>query len=111
MELRSVKTVLKKTTVHKTTKYEVRTMNYKLCVLTFPSPKGQGRRQHTVKGQGRRQLTVKVKKSQASNVIRLEIERVKGKEVKGLDSHLSAADQLRKASYIQSWFRVRRGKL
>jgi hypothetical protein len=36
--------------------------------------------------------------SQASNVIRLDIERVKGDEGKGLGRHLSATDQLRKVS-------------
>ena len=40
------------------------------------------------------------RKPQASNGIRLEIERVKGGEDKGLGRHLSAADQLRKVSCI-----------
>jgi hypothetical protein len=32
--------------------------------------------------------------------MRLEIERVKGEEGKGLGRHLSAADQLRRVSYL-----------
>jgi len=44
------------------------------------------------------------RKPQASNVIRLDIERVKGGEDKGagLGRHLSAADQLRRVSKISS---------
>ena len=50
-----------------------------------PSPQGLGRL---------------AKKPEASDVMRLEIERVKGEEGKGLGRHLSAADQLRRVSYL-----------
>jgi hypothetical protein len=42
------------------------------------------------------------KKPQASNFVRLEIERVKGGVDKGLGRHLSATDQLRRVSCSHS---------
>ena len=48
--------------------------------------------------------TLTAKKQQASNVISLKIERVKkrGGEGKGLGRHLSAADELRRVTFIHS---------